>query len=311
MSLWNGVRKEFFQRLWNDYENKVPDAALVEDSLREQGEVWIEDHVAFRALPGEHTGAHVLQEIFSILGYSRRDSYHFDEKCLNAFWMEPPVEARNGTSETIPKIFISELEIAKFSPSFQKIVNCYVADVVQSPLAQLKSLSEKVKADDKQAAHEMGALLSSYFLKGASWKRPSYSDYETLLRESEYGAWTLLFGSAVNHFTVSVHLMKSYTNLEQFNEFLMKKLGVSLNKAGGGFIKGTPTLRLEQSASLANEIHFLFQEGVRKIPYAYVEFAFRHPLEGCKADRQWDSYYQGFVSNNADKIFESTNVRKT
>lgn len=310
MSLWNGVRKEFFQRLWDDYQSKVQDAAKVEDSLREQGEVWIEDHVAFRALPGAHTGAHVLQEIFSILGYSRRDSYHFEEKCLNAFWMEPPVEARGGTSGTSPKIFISELEVAKFSPSFQKLVNCYVADVVQSPLAQLKTLAEKVKTGDKKAALEVGTLLTSYFFGGVSWKRPSYSDYEALLRESEYGAWTLLFGSAVNHFTVSVHLMKSYKSLEQFNEFLIKKLGVSLNQAGGGYIKGSLALCLEQSASLANEVDFLFQEGIRKIPYAYVEFAFRHPHEGCKADHRWESYYQGFVTNNADKIFESTNVRK-
>jgi Domain of unknown function (DUF1338) len=77
----------------------------------------------------------------------------------------------------------------------------------------------------------------------------------------------------------------------------------------GGITKGTPELRLEQSSSLAVQLPVRFQNGSRTLPYAFVEFAYRWPLEGKKPDGMWHSYYQGFVVNNADKIFESTNVR--
>jgi hypothetical protein len=129
-----------------------------------------------------------------------------------------------------------------------------------------------------------------------------------LLKESEYAAWTLVFGAVPNHFTVSVHLMKRFTTLHEFNEFLINKLSVPMNDSGGKIIKGSPAVQLEQSATMAHEIPVLFQEGVRQLPYAFVEFAFRYPHQGHSADGLWGSYYQGFVTDNADKIFESTNV---
>lgn len=82
-----------------------------------------------------------------------------------------------------------------------------------------------------------------------------------------------------------------------------------MNKSGGSIIKGSKAVRLEQSATLAEENVVRFQDGFYKIPYAFVEFAFRHPLPGKKHDEIWESYYQGFVTDNADKIFESTNKR--
>jgi hypothetical protein len=77
----------------------------------------------------------------------------------------------------------------------------------------------------------------------------------------------------------------------------------------GGLTKGSKALRLEQSSTLAAMSDAIFQEGIQRLPYAFVEFAFRHPLEGKKADGLWHSYFQGFYVKNADKIFDSTNRR--
>ena len=74
----------------------------------------------------------------------------------------------------------------------------------------------------------------------------------------------------------------------------------------GGVVKGTPELLLEQIATMAVDLEYEFQEGVSKVPYGFVEYAQRYPLAGRTWDGQWSSYYQGFVTSNADKIFEST-----
>ncbi|MBM3381565.1 MAG: DUF1338 domain-containing protein [Betaproteobacteria bacterium] len=312
--LGNGV----FRELWNNYRMKVEEVPRVEDALRSLGEVWHEDHVAFRTLPGEHCGSHVLEGLFRLMGYRRRDNYVFRDKRLKAFWMEPPTEPSTPAHLVLPKVFISELELKDFSPEFRACIQKYTSQLETSPLLEWRRAEEELKRADyptHPAANDSVRLLEtlktslvSYLGNGPAWKRPSFTDYQMLLRESEYAAWTLVFGAVPNHFTVSVHLMKRFASLEQFNEFLINKLAVAMNDSGGKIIKGSASVQLEQSATLAHKIPVLFQEGVRLLPYAFVEFAFRYPHEGMPADGLWGSYYQGFVTDNADKIFESTNV---
>jgi hypothetical protein len=314
--LANGVLRE----LWQKYRERVADVPRIEDALRSLGEVWHEDHVAFRTLPGAHCGAHVLEGLFTLLGYRRRDSYEFPDKCLSAFWMEPPADSKTPAHLVLPKVFISELQLEKFTPKFQACVEKYARQPAASPLTEWQTLFEKLKrsplSDDCdnleiEAFETLKASMISYLANGPSWQRPSFHDYKLLLQDSEYAAWTLIFGSNPNHFTVSVHLMKRFSTLADFNNFLMDKLAVAMNQAGGSIIKGSKFVQLEQSATLACHVPVLFQEGTRRLPYAFVEFAFRHPHTDTAADGLWSSYYQGFVTDNADKIFESTNVLAT
>jgi len=314
--LANGVLRE----LWQNYREKVADVPRIENALRSLGEVWHEDHVAFRTLPGANCGAHVLEGLFTLLGYRRRDSYEFPDKCLTAFWMEPPADSKTPAHLVLPKVFISELQIEKFTREFQNCVEKYARQPAASPLSEWQTLFEKLKRAspsvnfnnlDLEAFETLKASMISYLAQGPSWQRPSFSDYQLLLQDSEYAAWTLIFGSVPNHFTVSVHLMKRFLTLTDFNNFLSDKLSVVMNQAGGSIIKGSKFVQLEQSATLACHVPVLFQEGIRRLPYAFVEFAFRHPHTDSAADGLWSSYYQGFVTDNADKIFESTNVLAT
>lgn len=311
--LANGVLRE----LWQNYRKNVTDVPRIEDALRSLGEVWHEDHVAFRTLPGAHCGAHVLEGLFILLGYRRRDSYEFPDKCLTAFWMEPPADPNTPARLVLPKVFISELQIEKFTREFQNCVEKYALQPTASPLGEWQTLFEKLKRApssedfnnlDLEAFENLKASMISYLAHGPSWQRPSIRDYQLLLHNSEYAAWTLIFGSVPNHFTVSVHLMKRFSTLTDFHNFLRDKLSVAMNQAGGSIIKGSQSVQLEQCATLACHVPVLFQEGIRILPYAFVEFAFRHPHTDCAADGLWASYYQGFVTDNADKIFESTNV---
>jgi hypothetical protein len=297
-------RREVFKRLWAHYSQLVPDVPKLIQAFQARGEEWTEDHVAYRTLPGEFTGAHILQGVFECLGYSRKDDYFFDAKQLKAFWLCPP-DVQGHTRDASPKIFVSELIPTKFSPEFQEVVRRLTSQVTASPLRRIEQLRDQVKAGRKEAAdlliRECVSLLTTF----PSWSRPSRRDYEVLKKESEYASWTMLYGHQINHFTVSVHLLNSFKGIKEVADFLEKDLKVPMNHVGG-IIKGTPDLLLEQISTMAVDMDYEFQDGVETVPYGFVEFAYRYPLAGKKTDGQWQSYYQGFVTSNADKIFEST-----
>jgi hypothetical protein len=274
------------------------------EAFQKRQDEWIEDHVAFRTLPGEHTGSHVLQGVFEALGYTRKDDYHFEQKQLKAFWMCPP-DIHGHTREASPKIFISELIPSRFSSEFQEIIRRLSSQVVASPLARINALKIKVLSGDTNAAEELVRECTSLLTTLPSWSRPSVREYEVLKKESEYASWTMLFGHQINHFTVSVHLMKSFSDIHSLAAYLEKDLKVPMNTSGG-VVKGTPALLLEQISTMAVDLDYEFQEGVAKVPYGFVEYAQRYPLAGKTHDGIWNSYYQGFVTSNADKIFEST-----
>lgn len=101
-----------------------------------------------------------------------------------------------------------------------------------------------------------------------------FKDYEQLSRESEYASWVAAIGFRPNHFTVNVNAMKKLNSVEKVNQ-LLESHGFVLN-ASGGKIKGTPAELLEQSSTMAELIDVSFDEGVKKVPGCYYEFARRY-----------------------------------
>ena len=310
LDLTQAVRRSVIDALWLQYRNLVPAAVKVEAALKAKSETWQEDHMAFRTLPGELTGSGVLRTIFEALGYEKQDDYIFEEKRLAAFWLKPIATEQAELREVEPKVFVSELQPEKFSSEFKSVLSKLQEQVSpDSVIKNLKHLAEGTRAGDKVAANRLQSSVIDYLTGLPPWGRVSKADYETLRKESEYAGWTGIFGNRVNHFTVSVHPMQSFDGLADLNKYLVEQVGVQLNDAGGSIIKGTPELRLEQSATLAAPVEVHLQDGPLEVPYAFIEFAYRHPRQGRQSDDRWDSYYQGFVAANADKIFESTDVR--
>lgn len=298
-------RRQVFANLWHYYKQKVPFAPTIEQALQQKGDLWIEDHVAFRSLPGEHCGAHVLQGVFEALGYSRQDDYHFAEKKLDAFWMAPP-DTTGMAKDASPKIFISQLIPDSFSADFQKTLRFYTDQVRQSPLAAIRRLQKQMQeAGDKQEAAALVDEITSFLTALPPWSRPVRADYEILQKESEYASWTLLYGNQINHFTLSVHLMQNWSTIAELGQYIEDDLKIPMNHVGG-MVKGSTDLSLEQIATKAVRVPYQFQDGVQEEFYGFVEFAKRYPQADQQADGKWQSYYQGFVTSNADKIFEST-----
>ncbi len=256
---------QIFDRLWADYTNQNPSVQKVYDLFVKEGENIENDHIAFRTFDDPRINIEVFSRVFREAGYTYMGDYHFESKHLYAKHFE---------MEGQPRVFISQLKTADFSPFLQETVKKLVDQIPESML----------QSDE---------LIFS----GSSWGTPSYEIYEKLRAESEYAAWLYVNGFCANHFTVSVNGLKKYDSMEKVNQ-LLKDNNFRINDSGGE-IKGNPAELLEQSSIRAEMIEVNFTEGKKEIPGCYYEFARRYANQNGKL-------YSGFIAKSADKIFEST-----
>jgi hypothetical protein len=256
-----------FSEMWTDYTSMAPQAKRIVELLEFEGESIVNDHIALRTFNLPEVTIDVISKPFVDSGYFEAGEYHFEEKKLYAKHFE-------HKNPLLPKVFISELLVEKFSVEFQTMV---------------KSIVARIKSDD----------ISKYdfTVSGRSWDLSS-KEYLSLNKESSYGAWLAAIGFRPNHFTVLINELKNFESVSELNTFLKSK-GIKLNSAGGE-IKGTPQVFLEQSSTLADNLEVTFSDKKMDVPSCYFEFAKRYLMEDKKL-------YQGFVAQSADKIFESTN----
>lgn len=177
----------------------------------------------------------------------------------------------------LPKVFISELRVAELAPELQDIIAALVA-----------------------AIPDEATRAPTFVTSGRHWS-VSHATYEALLQSSEYAAWMAAFGFRVNHFTVDVGALKTFAGLRELNDVLIAG-GFAMNDSGG-LIKGSPAELLEQSSTRAGEVDVEFSDGTFPVPSCYYEFACRYPMPDGRL-------FQGFVPQSADKLFESTDVRR-
>jgi hypothetical protein len=218
----------------------------------------------------------------------KRDYYYFEGKKLDAYWFSPPAEG-------YPRIFVSELRVKELSQAAQDIIYKYTSPITSDPVEDI----------DLSNGEEAAA-----FLQKPLWGLPTSEEYQTLLNESEYAAWVIYNRYYLNHYTISIHELKDgYNTLEEFNDFL-QSIGVKLNNSGG-VIKTSDDKLLRQSSTVSALYDATFSDGkTLKIAGSYVEFAERSvlpefvhlPKEEIRPRHRRD----GFETNNADKIFEST-----
>ena len=259
----------FFATLWQQYAAITPQAQRIRDAFQAQGETLVNDHVAFRTFAASPIDLDHLQSAVLALGYEPFDEYRFEEKKLRARSYVHP------NSEA--KLFISELEWSRLDSSIHPLIENY--------LSQLSNVPQDA------------SVLSA----GRLWQMPSYVDYLALQAHSEYAAWLSVWGLMANHFTLYVNHMKVYDTLQKVVTFLQEN-GYELNPQGG-IIKGTQADCLIQSSTMADQVTVAFPDaGEKTIASCYYEFAQRFSDASGKL-------YQGFVPNNADKIFESTHSR--
>lgn len=260
---------QIFEKLWSIYTAQNPHVQKIYDLFTSEGEMVLNDHVAFRTFNDPRINIDVLARVFRQAGYLEKGRYHFEEKKLLAKHYE------HESDPEAPRVFISELILEEFSPELR--------DSIRGTIDSIPS--ELLKSEE---------LIYS----GNSWGPPSHKVYQDLLKASEYAAWVYVFGFCANHFTVSVNSLKKFPTLQRVNSFL-KDHGFKLNDSGGE-IKGNPSELLEQSSTRSGMVYIDFREGRIGIPGCYYEFALRYPGPNGRL-------FSGFIAKSADKIFESTN----
>lgn len=266
-----------FEKLWQNYSKLTPSADRIHKLLKDHGENNIvNDHIALRTcdLPG--FGIKDLAVVFEDLGYKKIENYRFEAKKLNALHLE--VEGN-----TSPKVFISELCTDEMDSDIKDIFT----DIFTENLTQIFDASINP--------------LESRVLCGAPWDK-DYEVYKSLAARSEYASWLYAWGLIANHFTVSVNHLTKFEDLKALNDFLLAN-NFKLNDAGG-LIKGGAECFLAQSSTMADTAKVEFKQGVYDVPCCFYEFAQRFEIPG--KDGGEGQLYHGFVTDNADKIFEST-----
>lgn len=261
-------RDLFFSYLWNQYIQVTPQAQSIQTLFNARGEDVINDHVAFRTFNIDGFNLEAVIPVLKSLGYEIFDSYQFPDKHLKAHAFLVPDD------QAAPKIFFSEIECEKLSTESQRVI-------------------------EKITANLSGALTLDQLVGSYPFQKPTQSDYLQLAAESEYAAWLSTMGYQANHFTVNINVLKTLPTMEAVVELLQNN-GYSMNSVGG-IIKGTETDYLVQSSTLADTIEFEFADGIcDRIPSCFYEFAKRFSTADGKL-------FQGFVTNNANAIFDSTN----
>ena len=263
-------RTEFFTALWDQYIRVTPQAQSIQALFNARSENIINDHVAFRTFDIKGFDLERATKLLATIGYEIFDSYTFPDKHLRAQAFRVPNDS------SAPKIFFSELIRAELDEEAQAIIN-----------ELTRGLEGELTLSD----------LTGLF----PFHKPTLDQYQSLANASEYAGWLSTMGYQANHFTVSINALNTLKSIEEVAELLIKNQ-YRLNEVGGR-IKGTPADLLVQASTIADRITFEFSDGaVSDIPSCFYEFAHRF-------NDSHGQLFQGFVPNNANAIFESTDRR--
>jgi hypothetical protein len=294
------VLSSLLNRLWQAYIERVEYARKYAELVQAKGGRVVNDHIAFRTLnvdgAGQPAGIPAIARVIEPLGYHQAGQYEFKDKHLNANHYEHDDLA-------LPKIFISQLEVDQLPGS--------EADLIRQAVASGKELLSKESIDQLSksnlstaAATALCNQLSSFFMT-RPWGPPSIEMIHTVNAVSQYGAWTLLHGNNVNHFT-------AYINEQAVSDWPDIDATVAgLTRAGIPMkpeVEGRPGSKLRQTATQAVNVDCdVVDEAGKpaklKWAYAYYELAERGDVAGPDGKPM---RFQGFLGSQATQLFDMT-----
>ncbi|MBI2384478.1 MAG: DUF1338 domain-containing protein [Elusimicrobia bacterium] len=284
--------ERLFDCLWQEYRERVSYARVYEDLLLARGGTFRNDHVAFRTFAAQSrwTGIAALSRPFEALGYRAAGAYDFPDKSLTAIHFAPP-------SESLPKLFVSELRTWELSPRARRIIlRATARSAPRLSDADLAGLSDLPKVGAKRRAQLLRRWAAQF---ARPWPAPSRADAAALERESQFAAWTLLHGHSVNHFTAAVHAqaVDALGDIES-TAAALKAAGVPMKAE----IEGAPGSSLRQTSTQAVVVPVEMRAGSRVVKkpwtYAYFELAERPLIDGRR--------FEGFLGSQASSLFEMT-----
>ncbi|HYQ57536.1 MAG TPA: DUF1338 family protein, partial [Draconibacterium sp.] len=235
------------------------------------------------------------------LEYTPVEHYDFKKKKLKAVHFEHP-------DPLFPKIFVSQLEVAQLPEWAQELIHSTVKDTLyllsDQSIELLATLKEKGELP-RLAGEALVQDLVQYFRR--PWRIPRKEDVLKLNDISQYAAWVLLHGNAVNHFTAYINFqdVREWPDLETTCKALADA-GVPMKDT----LEGEKGSKLRQSATLAvkEAVEVKGDDGVEKMTwtYAYYELAER----GIVIENGKEKLFSGFLGEQAQHLFDMTRTRE-
>eukprot|EP00802_Teleaulax_amphioxeia_P012602 Tamp_12645.p1 GENE.Tamp_12645~~Tamp_12645.p1 ORF type:complete len:340 (+),score=64.64 Tamp_12645:1-1020(+) len=284
-----------FDRLWERYRERVSYVNVYEQIVAKNGATFFNDHIALRslALQDPNLGISSISRLFEALGYRAAECYGFEDKHLGAIYYQHP-------HQQLPKLFISELRVCELSAEARAMVHETAAAQYENRLTD--DLLAALRLVDSASAREQDALLTQAVdvLHQVPWSAPEKDVVEAIHKESQYGAWVLVHGNNVNHFTalINSHEVEALNDIEK-TAAALAAAGVPMKDS----IEGENGSNLRQTATTAVTIPSPMRSQGKEVlvtwPYAYFELAQRDPQPD-------GSRYEGFFSTQATNLFEMT-----
>ncbi|MBW4677095.1 MAG: DUF1338 domain-containing protein [Desmonostoc geniculatum HA4340-LM1] len=301
----NKIALHLWKLLWQEYSARVNHARTYQQMITAAGGNVANDHIAFRSLrlfvdspQGKlNLGINYLGQIAEALGYVAFGEYTFAQTHLYArHYHHPQQEELN-----LPKLFISELIVDELPSNIAQIISQTVSSIQYELASPVNSLLEK-----EENIETIAKQLQKIFTR--PWLPPLRSVVEEVNQVTQYGAWVLLHGYAVNHFTGYVNGQNTteYPDIDTTASSLAN-LGVPMKAE----IEGNVACGLRQTATQAvTEMVTVLDDnsgGEIQIPwtYAYYEIAQRYPVE-VEPGKQ--VLFDAFLGNNAQQLFEMTRL---
>ncbi len=302
----NKIALNLWKLLWQEYSARVNHARTYQQMIIAAGGTVANDHIAFRSLrllvdtpQGQvNLGIDYLGQLAEALGYEAAEEYTFAQTHLYArYYRHPQQEEFN-----LPKLFISELIVDELPTNIAQLISKTVSSIPNELTSPLTFLQKDANIES------IAKQLQQVFTR--PWLPPQRSVVEEVNQVTQYGAWVLLHGYAVNHFTGYVNGQNTpeYPDIDSTANALAN-LGVPMKAQ----IEGNVACGLRQTATQAvTEMVTVLDDnsGVEiQIPwtYAYYEIAQRYLIE-VESGKQ--VLFDAFLGSNAQQLFEMTRLSK-
>ena len=299
------IVRQLWQRLWQDYSHRVKYARIYQQMIEEAGGTIANDHIAFRSLrlnidrpEGKiNLGIPYVANLVKALGYEVAGEYEFPDKYLYAHHYRHPQQDRFD----LPKLFISELIVDALPTA---IASAIEQTVISGNFFNLSAFTSQLETAATAAEIEkLVSQLQTVFTR--PWQPPQLSVVEAVNSISQYGAWVLLHGYAVNHFTGYVNRQHTslYPDIETTALGLAAKsipMKDKIEGSEGNGLRQTATQAVTEMVTVKDDSGEL-----KQIPwtYAYYEIAQRNAIAMADGKTQ---LFEGFLTSQAQNLFEMT-----
>ncbi|GAB1538029.1 DUF1338 domain-containing protein [Scytonema sp. NUACC21] len=297
------IAHRLWELLWQDYSTRVSYARIYAQMIQTAGGTVANDHIAFRSLRmtvdspqgSVNLGIDYLEQLAQALGYEAVGEYSFPETHLYARHYRHPQQEELD----LPKLFISELIVDELPKNTVQLIHQTVSG---ANLFSFSALFDAFGTNTERLAKELVKVFT------IPWQPAKRSVIEEVSKVTQYGAWVLLHGYSVNHFTGYVNRQNTptYPDIDTTAQGLAN-LGVPMkDKIEGDIACGLRQTATQAVAEVVSVLDDLTDAEIQ-IPwtYAYYEIAQRYMVEVEPGKQE---LFDAFLGQNAQQLFEMTRL---